>query len=707
MNRTSRGALIAACALAALTSPSAAQGTGRDTAQKLPTVSVTASRSESAILTTPLAVSKITTAALRTTDGFGIDEALSKVPGVIAQSRYGTSDVRIVIRGFGARGAGDRSNAGTSRGVRFLIDGIPETEPDGRTSLDQMDLAAASAVEVVRSNSSVVWGNAAGGVVNVLTPIWGANTTFELQPITGSFGLRRLALRWSTPLGLGTAFTTATNTVTDGWRAHSSARRTLLNAGVVGTIGDKTKVGFYATGANNLLHLPGALTQAQYDADPTQANAIYVAHDERRYNRVLRLGATINHELGDNASVSSMVFVNPKYLQRSERNSFRDFTRYHVGGNIVGHLHAGRNTFTAGIDEAFQDGAIMFYSLVNGGRGPTLTANKSEGANNTGAFLQDELAIGERLLLTAGARYDNVSYYYKNFMDPSIDPTQNGSKTFDQVTPKFGLVYMLGDNRSFYANYGGGIEVPAGNETDPDAAQGDVAINPLLEPIRTSTIEAGLKSSLENLGPFRLTGDLAVYNTEIRNDLQPYNEGRFYMSAGKSRRTGVELGVTGETKGGVFASLAFTASKNQFLEFTVDSSLFKAGGQKAVYNGNQIPGIAGVITQAELGTELPGLRSVRVKVGVEHSGKYYADDANRVNVPAYTIFNVTAELRKPILTANGWGVRGFLTLHNVADTKYVGSAYLNPLFDSAGKPIAFEPGMPQSVILSLTVGRLQ
>ena len=49
----------------------------------------------------------------------------SRIPGVIAQSRYGTSDVRLIIRGFGARGAGDRSNSGTSRGIRVLLDGFP------------------------------------------------------------------------------------------------------------------------------------------------------------------------------------------------------------------------------------------------------------------------------------------------------------------------------------------------------------------------------------------------------------------------------------------------------------------------------------------------------------------------------------------------------------------------------------------------------
>src|SRR5262245_44262781 len=102
----------------------------RDTAVALPGMTVTATRSAAPIISTPLAVTKITARDLRAVSGFGVDEVLSKVPGVIAQSRYGTSDVRLMIRGFGARGAGDRSNSGTTRGVRVLIDGFPETEPD-------------------------------------------------------------------------------------------------------------------------------------------------------------------------------------------------------------------------------------------------------------------------------------------------------------------------------------------------------------------------------------------------------------------------------------------------------------------------------------------------------------------------------------------------------------------------------------------------
>src|SRR5262245_6796684 len=113
-----------------------AQGPPRDTVVSLPSVTVTANRAVAPILTTPLAITKITAPALRSTNGYGLEDALALVPGVIAQSRYGTSDIRLMIRGFGARGAGDRSNSGTTRGVRILLDGFPETEPDGRTAFD-------------------------------------------------------------------------------------------------------------------------------------------------------------------------------------------------------------------------------------------------------------------------------------------------------------------------------------------------------------------------------------------------------------------------------------------------------------------------------------------------------------------------------------------------------------------------------------------
>ena len=87
---------------------------------------------------------------------------------------------------------------------------------------------------------------------------------------------------------------------------------------------------------------------------------------------------------------------------------------------------------------------------------------------------------------------------------------------------------------------------------------------------------------------------------------------------------------------------------------------------------------------------------------MEHSDRYFANDVNTVVVPGYTIFNVTAELRKPIVAANGWGVRGFVTVHNVANRKYIVAPGLSlrfppdPVFGNLPLPVS--GALTQSVV---------
>jgi iron complex outermembrane receptor protein len=691
--------------------------TARDSVQRLELRTITATRASSSTLTTPLAITRIARPELRAISGFGLDEALAQVPGVIARSRFGTSDVQLMIRGFGARGAGDRSNSGTSRGVRVLIDGLPETEPDGRTALDNVDLATAEAMEVVRSNASAEWGNASGGVVNVLTAPLGARTpVIELQPMTGSFGLQRYALRASTPVHGGVAYVNFTNSTFDGWRAHSSARRTLLNAGVVGQLGDATRIGMYLSAANNLMHVPGPLTQAQVNANPRQANATYLARDERRYNRAGRLGVTIDQAITPSFSLSSMVYVNPKYLQRSERNTYRDFTRYHFGGNVIARksLVMGEmaSRVMVGVDEAYQDGAILFYTLsATGGRGPTLTDNKGEGAQNLGLFVQNELAVNARLTLLLGARLDRVSYNYRSYL--AAPPVRSDSRDFSRVSPKLGASWLLNDSHSVYANVGGGIEVPAGNETDPTPGAPPALLNPLLDPITSTTYEVGLKreNARVNHAGFAFNYDLALYDLEVTNEIIPYNGGRYYLTAGRGRRQGAELGMGARTRQGAFLNAALTGSRNRYLHYVVDSAVIfptdpTKAGKRANYSGNKVVGVPNVVANIEVGTSVPGYRALRVKGGVEHSGEYFADDANSVRVKAYTLLNFTAELRDPILASNGWGLRGFLSVRNVANRAFIGASFLNPDIVS-GAAAAYEPGMPRTVTVSISLGRLR
>jgi len=93
---------------------------------------------------------------------WGLDEALANVPGVFVANRYNFSqDQRISIRGFGAR------SAFAVRGIKILVDGIPQTLPDGQGQLTNLELGEVDRIEVLRGSTSALFGNASGGVISV------------------------------------------------------------------------------------------------------------------------------------------------------------------------------------------------------------------------------------------------------------------------------------------------------------------------------------------------------------------------------------------------------------------------------------------------------------------------------------------------------------------------------------------------------------
>jgi iron complex outermembrane receptor protein len=94
----------------------------------------------------------------------GLNEALATVPGLLVANRYNyTQDLRISIRGFGARAAFG------VRGVKVLLDGIPQTLPDGQGQLSNVEVSELDRVEVLRGPSSSLHGNASGGVISLVS----------------------------------------------------------------------------------------------------------------------------------------------------------------------------------------------------------------------------------------------------------------------------------------------------------------------------------------------------------------------------------------------------------------------------------------------------------------------------------------------------------------------------------------------------------
>ncbi len=674
-------------------------------------ITITATRHTENLMEIPYAVTVLNIQQLQLKRAYGIDEAVSSIPGVLAQSRAGNQDVRLVIRGFGARGAGDRSNYGTSRGIRVMLDGIPETEPDGRTSFDLIDLGSAENIEVIRSNASATWGNASGGVINISTIPSSEKSFLNLKAFTGSFGFTQTQIQAMNKLSYGKVFASVSNINFEGWRERSSSFRTLINLGFTSKIDERSDLNVFMLAASNVFHVPGPLTQKQFDANPKQSNAAYKQRDERRHNRLGRIGATLAYQLSESSSLSGMAFASPKYLQRSERGTFRDFTRYHIGGNILykNKITFGNkieNHFVAGIDEAYQDGAILFYGLsTSNGRGELLRDNKREGANTFGVFLQDEIAVSEKFSLILGARYDRVTYYSDSFINPKLGLQE---KSFESITPKAGITYRINSNFSLYANLGGGIEVPAGNETDPSSTYGQDLVfhlNPLLEPIVSTTYEAGVKQALsltDNRIIKFINYNLALYHIEIKNDIIPYRGGRFYFTAAKTNRSGIEIGSEIEFSGGFNVKCAFTYTQSNYDQYLVDSVHYGKTNRFTDYSGNESAGIPKVFYNIGASYSPKNFFGLTASLTFHSVGRYFVDDSNRISVPAYSILNAALGFKEAIKIKDYISLSAFFAVNNLFDAKYASSAFINPDI-IAGEAYFLEPGLPRNFLLSFSV----
>ena len=86
---------------------------------------------------------------------------LRNVPGLFALSDFNNAqDSRISIRGFGTR-----SNIGI-RGIKILVDGIPESTPDGQGQIDNISANYFDQICILRSSTSILFGNASGGAIS-------------------------------------------------------------------------------------------------------------------------------------------------------------------------------------------------------------------------------------------------------------------------------------------------------------------------------------------------------------------------------------------------------------------------------------------------------------------------------------------------------------------------------------------------------------
>ena len=654
----------------------------QDKFSELDEIEVTATRLDSTLLRSSRSVSVIGKDEIQNaTQLLAMDEVLAGVPGLYMQNRYNfAQDLRLSLRGFGAR------SAFGIRGIKVIVDGIPETLPDGQAGVDSIDLGSASRIEVIRGPSSSNFGNASGGVIAIETET-GTDPGFVQTTIaTGDLGYSKFQLKSGGKTENMNYLINFSKQELDGYREHSVSEGSLMNAKFGFNLSeiDRLKLSLNYTDQPKSQD-PGGINLSQVNTDRKSARDRNLSYDSGESLNQKRIGLVYERDHS-----SGLLTVRNYYVTRDFSNKLpfknggsvnidREFygfgMQYQFGESLPENF-----SLTTGFDTDRQDDDRKRFNNDSGKLG-SMSFDQQEKVNSNGLFVQSRYDLGN-FSISSGIRYDEVKFDITDrFLSNGDD---SGEIEFDAVSPSFGLNYVM-ENGSIFASISSSFETPTTTElANPDTSGG---FNALLKPQEADNIEIGYKSIKNDI--YR---EIAVFNIDLNDELVPYEleefPGRtFYSNVGKSSRKGIETLVSWSVKPNLTLDVSYTYS-----DFSFDSFFDKNNKD---FSGSKLPGLPESF--AYFGIRFENENGLNMNFNLNYSGDLFANNANTVKVQAYTVSNF--RLSYNISTRN-WKILPYLGINNIFDTEFSSNIRINA-FGSR----YYEPAPERNSYLGITFTR--
>lgn len=702
--QTRRLALGAAVAAAFSISISSVQAQEASSAHDIDTVVVSGSRAQSWLSETPQAIGVVNQKALQQDKPKTMGDIINRIAGVYWND-LGNEQHSMSIR----------QPVSTNAVYQYLEDGIP-IRPLGvfnHNSLNEINMADASAVEVVKGPASSLYGsNAVGGAVNFLT------ASPSMTP-TGSVGVRHDSVagftRYDTsasdtwgPLGLRFSQYSSRRS-RDNWQQYSYGDKDsyTLRAEYALTPTSQLRATIVHTDLDTAM--TGSLFEADYHNNPGKSlNSFTYRKDKSTRMNVAWEGATTEH-----GTTTATLFT--------RKNDHGQIPAYSIG-SCVGALCKGvinnNHVDSLGLDVKHQqnfawlDARLVAGVYIDKSDNPYVSDNLSivrdpvtgnylrytqaDASNprgvrdyqtdilNTAFFAQWEMTPWQGTRVVLGGRSDAIRYDYHNNLTPGGSfnyGAPNESLNFSHFSPKLGATYVFGRAGSVYANISQGF-------TPPEVSQlyGNTGI-PDLRPSVYNNYEIGLRwAFLQG----RLKLDTALYRLDGRDTIVSYtispgnSENR---NAGRTRSEGLELGLN-YTDGSFDARFATAIAHHRYLRYQVSSVLD--------YSGRDMPQAPRDMTSFEVGYR--PVAGARVALEMVHQGRYWMNNANTVAYGGHALLNLRASYR---MTRS---LEAWVQARNLAGKRYADSS--SSSYSGAGSYVAnsqnqYTPGAPRSVMLGL------
>ena len=677
--------LSAMCTLIGLLLVAHAQAQESPSSQLLPEIVVSVSRSEQNRFDAPAAIDVVQVNGFRAQSPLvNMSELLAAVPGVQVRERQNyAQDLQISVRGFGTR-----STFGV-RGVRILIDGIPATMPDGQGQAASASLSSASRIEILRGPMAQLYGNSAGGVLQVFTKDPPMEPQASLSLGFGSDNQRVLGIAAGGGNETLGGVIDVSQYATDGYRDHSAARRTTINAKVVARPSSDTKITAILNSFDQPLSQdPLGLNRADFQENPRQVVPRAITFDTRKTITQQQIGILLEQRLSANDTLNARVYGGTR--QVFQTLAFRGDEDVQAGGVINldrGYGGVGLNwthettvnglplNWTLGVEaDSLSERRQGFVN--NGGTPGALRRDEKDHAKSTDVFAQIDWTFAPQWRATAGVRMARVKLSVDDdYIVPNSDPTLNnpddsGSVEYKQTSPVLGLAWRASDNVNIYANVGKGFETP----TLAESAYRSSGSGPNLGLRASTSVQSEIGAKIKS---GRHLMDFAIFNSRSKNEIVQ-EQARFGRSTFQNvdgvERRGAEASWRSEWNSQLSSSLAYTWLDARFSESFSSSN-------RTINSGNRLPGTP----EHSLYTELQYRwhNAVTTAAEMRAESESYVNDINSDASGSYAVFNLRAGYE---FNAGSTKMMLFGRIDNVFDRAYAGSVVVN---DGNGR--FFEP----------------
>lgn len=670
----------------------------------LENVEITATSNQNkTLLYQPQSISKIGTTEIRRGTGLFLDDAINtSVPGVIMQRRTVSAGQQFNIRGYGngVRGTNGPQSNFDGQGYKVYLNGIPVTDAEGITLLDDIDFGSIGNVEVVKGPAGTLYGLSIAGVVNLRTvrPAAG-KTTVGQETMIGRYGLLRSTTSFQTATEKSSLLVNYGYQESDGFMTNTASEKRFVNAAGDFQLNDKQTINFYAGHANSYDQRGGELTIAQYNSGDYSGNPAYIKNGAHSRVTSFRGGVGHTYRFGNNISNTTTFFGTAQATDVSSAGGWTDKNpvNYGLRSTVDTRFAIGTESTLSGItgvETQSQYAETVGYAMGTNPADPAgqniITNTRSNQYTRSSVlayFTEWTLALPHDLSFTAGIGNSVMKIELNDRIYVANKPARFFRQFDDMFSPHFAINKVFSKELSLYASYSKGYKAPVSSyffipyaTNSNGAIPGTGIVNTGLQPEKGTQYEIGTKGSLLK---GKLNYQLAFFNTLFENKMTAVavSDGSvtlysYIVNAGRQNNKGVEAAVSYTTLNnstGFFRTLRPFGNLT-YSDFKYEDYIFLGKN----YNGNQVAGVPKFI--GNLGVDLGLAYGLYANAVYNYKDPVFItlDQANRTS--SYNLVNAKLGIRRSL--SPHFDVDAYVGANNLAGVQYYNMVFVNQLPDA-------------------------